>query len=168
MEPRRPALAVALAALVLAAAAFAVFETGALGLFMRGDGSEDMTCAAPDRSMDETLSRMFALMSTDTSRLATCWTARKADPAVLSRYVTAGSPTTFVIENEHSRGRDGVLFAAVLISARWEGSPPLGWESSAMKVVVMRQHRDWSWTIDTIQPRTTQGMSDPHCGVCHR
>lgn len=152
----------------MAASTLVGADAGALGRIMGLGQREQLTCAAPDQPMNETLSRMFALMSADTIRLATCWTARKADPAELNRYVSAGSPTTFWIENEHSRGRDGVLFAAVLISARWEGSPPDGWEGSFTKVVVMRQHPDWSWTIDTIRPRTVEAMRDPHCGVCHR
>jgi hypothetical protein len=118
--------------------------------------------------MNDTIARMFALMDTDAARLARCWTPGEADPAVLARYLAAGAPAVYVLDNEHSRGRDGVLYSAVRVRANWAGSPPPGWDTSGLQTIVMRQHRDWSWTIDTIQPRNRDAMGDPHCGVCHR
>lgn len=118
--------------------------------------------------MNDTIARMFGLMGTDTGLLARCWTPGEADPAVLSAYVAAGMPAVYVLDNEHSRGHDGVLYAAVRVRANWAGTPPAGWDPSVLQIIVLRQHRDWSWTIDTIQPRTRAAMSDVHCGVCHR
>ena len=118
--------------------------------------------------MEETVSRMFALMATDTSRLARCWTLGEVDPAVLGTYLASGTPVSHWIESEHSRGRDGVLFAAVRVKANWSGPSPQDWDESELQIIVLRQHRDWSWTIDTIKPRNRGAMSDPSCGVCHR
>lgn len=118
--------------------------------------------------MDETIRRMFALMATDTSRLSGCWTEGKADLAVLNAYIAAGTPTSFAFDQEHTRGHDGVLYAAVRVSASWAGASPPGWGGAQQQTIVMRQHRDWSWTIDTIRPRLREAQIDPHCGVCHR
>ena len=151
---------------------FTVFAAAALTgtLDVRGQmsGSPEPPCTAWDMSMEETVSRMFVLMATDTSRLARCWTSGEADLAVLGTYLASGTPVSHWIENEHSRGRDGVLFAAVRVKANWSGSSPQGWDESELQIIVLRQHRDWSWTIDTIKPRNRGAMSDPHCGVCHR
>ena len=155
-------------AMVLVAVSAAAALTGALDMRRQVTGSPEPPCTAWDMSMEETVTRMFALMATDTGRLARCWTAGEADLAVLSAYIASGTPVSYSIENEHSRGRDGVLFAAVRVRANWSGPPPPRWGQSQLQIIVMRQHRDWSWTVDTIQPRTRAAMSDPHCGACHR
>jgi hypothetical protein len=163
------AVTAVVSATVVVTALVAAALTGSLDLRDPVTESAEPPCASADTSMNETLSRMFALMATDADQLASCWTDGKADPDALRRYLATGAPSTYVLDNEHSRGRDGVLYAAVLASARWAGPPPIDWErGSATKVIVLRQQRDWSWTIDTIQPRTREGMSDVHCGVCHR
>lgn len=162
----------AVTAISFAVVLFAVLAAAALTgtLDMHGDVTEspEPACTAWDMSMEETVSQMFALMATETGRLAHCWTAGEADPAVLGIYIASGAPASHWIENEHSRRRDGVLFAAVRVKAEWSGSSPQGWDESELQIIVMRQHRDWSWTIDTIRPRNRSAMSDPHCGVCHR
>jgi hypothetical protein len=151
-----------------AALVVAVLVAGALTASFDVTGSPEPPCTASGMSMEETVSRMFALMSTDAGRMARCWTPGEAELAVLGTYAAAGAPASYAIEVEQSGGRDGVLFAAVRVSASWAGSAPPGWSRSQPQIIVMRQHRDWSWTIDTIQPRNREGRSDPHCGVCHR
>lgn len=117
--------------------------------------------------MTETIARMFSLLATAPERLAECWSASKADPQVLIALAAAGPPVSFAVDSEHSTARDGVLFAAVRVRANWAGDAPPGWEGSEL-TAVMRQQRDWSWTIDTIQPRIREGQRDAHCAMCHR
>jgi hypothetical protein len=164
---RRVAVTAVVSAMVVVAALVAAVLTGPLDLRGLVTGSAERPCVAADTSMNETIARMFALMATDADRIARCWTPGEADLAVLSTLIAAGTPATYDLDNEHSRGRDGVLYSAVRVRASWAGSPPPGWGGPEMQIV-MRQHRDWSWTIDTIQPRNRAAMSDPHCGVCHR
>lgn len=118
--------------------------------------------------MTETIARMFALMGTDATQLAQCWTEGKADPELISAYVSAGRPIWFSADSEHTTARDGVILAAVRVKASWAGAPPFGWDHNGEQTVVMRQQRDWGWTIDTIQPRTRDGQGNAHCAMCHR
>lgn len=167
MAHRSSLIIASVLAIILAAAVIAGTRTDPGGRQAPATEAATSPCVVANRPMNETISRMFALMATDTSRLAGCWTEGKADLAVLSAYAAAGSPTSFSFDLEHSRGREGVLYAAVRVRASWAGTPPPGWGRAEQQTVVMRQHHDWSWTIDTIQPRVREARSDPHCGVCH-
>ena len=142
---------------------------GAAGaqMFDRRPPGESVAMCAPGNSpMDRTISAMFERMGTDLPSLETCWTPGLADPALLALLAAAEPPASYTIVGEHSRGRDGVLYASVIVTAAWPGAAPPIWVGP--QVAVLRQHRDWSWTIDTILPRTRSARRDhPSCGICH-
>lgn len=119
--------------------------------------------------MTDTITRMFALTATGSGRILGCWTRGEADLESLTAYVAAGPPADLEFEHEHTRGARGILFAAVRVRATWAGEAPAGWVPGQLQTAVMRQRRDWGWSIEAVRPRTRAAMAtDPHCGICHR